>query len=193
MIRQGLLLLALGLLLAGCGSAPPAPVDRFYRLQASVLPAAASLPATLEIRNVRGDSLYAERPIVFSEASDARQLRQYHYHLWLYPPAQMVRDHFRASLAGAAETASGAKPVLHLDARIVGFERVLNGKASTAQAALEVSVFSGDRLLLGKRYSAMQAAGDESFSAFSAAMELALNQIYGEMLGDIGKLDPKPR
>jgi ABC-type uncharacterized transport system auxiliary subunit len=193
MIRQGLLLLALGLLLGGCGSAPPAPVDRFYRLQASVLPAAASLPATLEVRNVRGDSLYAERPIVFSDASDARQLRQYHYHLWLYPPAQLVRDHFRASLAGAAAPASVGKPALHLDIRIVGFERVLNGKAGAAQAVLEVSVFSGERLLLGKRYSSTQIATDESFSAFSAAMELALNQIYGEILGDISKLELKPR
>ncbi|MDQ5946174.1 MAG: cholesterol transport system auxiliary component [Pseudomonadota bacterium] len=193
MIRQGLLLLALTLLLGGCGSSPPAPVDRFYRLQPSALPAAATLPATLEIRNVRGDSLYAERPIVFSDAADARQLRQYHYHLWLYPPAQMVRDHFRASLAGAGNAGSGGKPSLSLDARIVSFERVLSGKASTAQVALEVTVLSGEKPLLSKQYSAAQAAGDDSFSAFSAAMELALNRIYGEVLGDIGRLDLKPR
>ena len=76
------------LLLAACGSVPPAPTDRFYRLQpAHVAPAATSLPGAVAVNAFRADSLYAERPIVYSDEASLRQLRQYHYHLWLYPPA----------------------------------------------------------------------------------------------------------
>ena len=91
------------LLLAACGSVPPAPTDRFYRLQpAHVAPAATSLPGAVAVNAFRADSLYAERPIVYSDEASLRQLRQYHYHLWLYPPAQIVQEHFKASLGSAA-------------------------------------------------------------------------------------------
>lgn len=170
------LLLLLGL--GGCGSVPPAPVDRFYRLQATELPAA---KAMLEVRNIGADSLYAERPIVFTDAGDSRQLRQYHYHLWLYPPAQLLREHMRSSFG----TGTGK---LQLDTRIVSFDRVLDGKASSAQVVLDITLSSAGKPLLEKRYQTTQAATDDSFSAFSAAMEQALARLYGEILRDAGEL-----
>ena len=39
MTRLSFLILALSLWLSACGSAPPAPVDRFYRLQPVMVPA----------------------------------------------------------------------------------------------------------------------------------------------------------
>ena len=153
------------LLFAACGSAPPAPVDRFYRLQADGT-AAALLP--FEVRSVRADSLYAERPIVFSPADDPRQLRQYHYHLWFYPPAQAVKEHMLASMDGAARGG------LTLEARIVAFERVLDGGNGRAVVALDVSLGGEKGVLLQKRYRREQPAGDDSFSAFAAATEKAL-------------------
>ena len=172
-----------GLLLAGCGSVPPAPSDRFYRLQVETPTAPA--PARIDVRSVRADSLYAERPIVFATADDPRQLRQYHYHLWLYPPAQAVREHMRASLG----TADG-KTALAAEVRISGFERVVDGKTSLARAALDISVSGTSGTLLEKRYQATRAAADDSFSSFTAAMERALQQIYGELLRDLAALRP---
>lgn len=174
-------------LLAGCGSAPPAPTDRFYRLQAEALPAG-RIGTGVEIRSIRADSLYAERPIVFARADDLRQLQQYHYHLWLHPPAQTVREHLRTSLAN-----DGGRKTLALDIRIVNFERVLDGKASQAQAGLEVTVSGAAGVLLEKRYRAAQPAADESFSAFAAAMETALKRIYGELLQDLDGVAAKLR
>ena len=173
------------LLLAACGSAPPAPVDRFYRLQADG--AAAALPP-FEVRSVRADSLYAERPIVFSPADDPRQLRQYHYHLWLYPPAQAVKEHMLASMDGG-QPRSG----LTLEARIVAFERVLDSGNGRAVVALEVSLGGEKGVLLQKRYRREQPAGDDSFSAFATATEKALQAIYGELRQDIGDLNVRVR
>lgn len=172
---------ALGIL-AGCGSAPPAPTDRFYRLQ--VAPTGSTGPG-IDVRQVRAESLYAERPIVFVRADDPRQLRQYHYHLWLYPPAQTVRDQLRASLGTGTGT---GKATMALDARITAFERVLDGAGSRAQLAIEVTVSGEKGVLLEKRYQASQAAGDDSFSAFAAAMEAALKQVSAEIRQDTAAL-----
>lgn len=171
------------LLLAACGSAPPAPADRFYRLQAES--AAAALPP-IEVRNVRADSLYAERPIVFSPADDPRQLRQYHYNLWLYPPAQTVKEHMLASVGNAP-----ARSGLVLDARIAAFERMLDGGNSRAVVALDVTISGEKGIVLQKRYRREQAASDDSFSAFTVAMEKALQGIYGELRQDIGSLETR--
>ena len=163
------------LLIAACGSTPPAPTDRFYRLQATSVPAPIS---------IRADSLYAERPIVSSPADDPRQLRQYHYHLWLYPPAQAVREHMLASMGGVQ-----ARSGLTLDARIVAFERVLDSGNGRAVVALDVTLGGERGVLLQKRYRREQPASDDSFSAFTAAMEKALQAVYGELRQDIGSLD----
>lgn len=166
------------LVLAGCGSAPPAPADRFYRLQT---PAPVQLREAVVLRSVRAESLYAERPIVFVRSDDPRQLRQYHYHLWLYPPAQAVREHLAAGVGNGAD-----KSGVQLDVRIAAFERVLDGGASKAHAALDVTATSAaGALLFEKRFQATQAANDESFSAFAGAMEQALQRIYGELAQDL--------
>ena len=185
MIRKFLVpSLLLSLALAGCGSVPPAPVDHFYRLQAPT-PSTTTAVANIEVRRVQADSLYAERPIVYSEVGNQRQLKQYHYHLWLYPPAQMVRDDLRAQLPKAN---IGNKTALVVDARIVAFDRIVSGTGSTAQAALEVSISSsagGKPVLIEKRYQAEQASSDNSITAFVVAMEGALSKIYAELQRDI--------
>ena len=185
MIRKFLVpSLLLSLALAGCGSVPPAPVDHFYRLQAPT-PSTTTAVANIEVRRVQADSLYAERPIVYSEVGNQRQLKQYHYHLWLYPPAQMVRDDLRAQLP---KVNIGNKTALVVDARIVAFDRIVSGTGSTAQAALEVSISSsaeGKPVLIEKRYQAEQASSDNSITAFVVAMEGALSKIYAELQRDI--------
>lgn len=176
------------LLLAACGSVPPVPVDHFYRLRpvslASVAPA---LPSAIAVQPFRADSLYAERAIVYSDAADLRQLRQYHYQLWLYPPAQMTQEHFTASVGGALDLSGGSAAANVLDARIIAFERVLSGKSSKAVVALEFRLLAGGKQVLNKTYQAEQVAADESLSAFAAAMEAALGTIYADFVADLGR------
>jgi ABC-type uncharacterized transport system auxiliary subunit len=175
-----------GLLLSGCGSVPPAPIDRFYRLQpVSVSSAAKFSPGAIVVQTFRADSLYAERPIIYSEDASARQLRQYHYHLWLYPPAQLVHEHFMRSVGNTLDQTGGGSAPNVLDGRLVDFERVVSGKNSKAVVALELRLQAGGKVLLGKTYRAEQLASDESMGAFVVAMEQALAKVYAEFLADL--------
>ncbi|MFZ4537775.1 ABC-type transport auxiliary lipoprotein family protein [Propionivibrio sp.] len=176
------------LLLAACGNVPPAPTDRFYRLQpVSVSVATKALPGAINVQPFRADSLYAERPIIYAEEASLRQLRQYHYHLWLYPPAQMVHDNFVASLGNSFDLAGGSKAPNMLYGRVLNFERVVSGKNSKAVVALELRLENGGKMLLNKTYQAEQLAGGESLDAFAVAMEQALGKIYAEFLGDVAR------
>ena len=177
-----------GLLLSGCGSVPPAPIDRFYRLQpVSISAAAKSLSGAVVVQTFRADSLYAERPVIYSEEAGARQLRQYHYHLWLYPPAQLVREHLVSSVGNSLDLTGGVNAPNVLDGRLVDFERVVSGKSSKAIVALELRLQVSGKVLLSKVYRAEQPASDESMGAFVVAMEQALGKVYAEFLTDLVK------
>jgi len=176
MIRSLMLSLAFCLSLTACGNTPPAPVDRFYRLQ----PVSLTPPAKpIAVQPLRADSLYAERPLVYSDDNGMRQLRQYHYHLWLYAPAQLVQDHLTASL-GAAANAAGRR----LEGRILRFDRIVVGKESRAVVALELSLNEAGKPLFSKTYTAERQAADASVTAHVVAVEQALAAIYGQFLQD---------
>ena len=186
MNRLNALLLMLCLLLTACGSVPQAPIDHFYRLQASVVSPAAKVPlGAITVSPFRADSLYAERPMIYTDEASLRQLRQYHYHLWLYPPAQMVQRHLLASLGNSLDLGGDSAAANVLEGRVVGFERVLAGKNSKAVVALELNLTSNGKTRLSKTYQAEQLATDDSLAAFAGAMEQALAKIYAEFLADL--------
>lgn len=195
MNRLNALLVVLCLLLTACGSVPPAPVDSFYRLQPSPVAAVAkSLSGAIAVAPFRADSLYAERPIIYADEASLRQLRQYHYHLWLYPPAQMAQGHLLASLGSVLDLtgvfADNTAPNT-LEGRVLGFERVLaggSGKTSKAVVALELHLLSGGKTRLNKTYQAEQATADDSLDAYTVATEQALAKIYAAFLIDVASL-----
>jgi ABC-type uncharacterized transport system auxiliary subunit len=178
-VNKTLLALLLVATLGACASAPPPPPDHFYRLQAVSASAAAS---KLAVRPFRAESLYAERPVVYVDAADPRQLKQYHYHLWLYPPAQLVQEHLAASLGLTSlpvdvMDAGGES----LEGRVVRFDRVVSGKSSQAVVELELRRLNAAGVPLHSGvYRAEQTASDETMTAFVIAMEQALAKIYRE-------------
>lgn len=176
--------LPLALTLAACGSVPPAPGDNFYRLQAVNTLSHTPPAGSLSVRSLRADSLYAERPIIYSEESNPRQLRQYHYHLWLYPPAQLVQEHLAGSLGQSSALNTGSSAAYEIDGRIVRFERRMSGKQSTAVVALELQLTTRGKAGPNKSYQAEQTASDDTLPAFAAAMEQALAKIYAQFLAD---------
>lgn len=179
MIRLTSLVLAV-LLLAGCAAAPPAPVDRFYRLNATPVTGKGS---GVVVNPLRADSLYAERYLAYSEDSGARQLRQYHYHLWLYPPGQLVQDFLVGSLGAAS---NGDRQAAQVDGRVLRFDRVVNGKDSRAVVAVELQLTRAGKVVLNKTYRAEQAATDSSIGAHVLATEQALAGIAAEFARDAG-------
>lgn len=188
MNRITLLLMALAAFLAGCGSVPPAPTDWFYRLQPVVVAPGKAPPGAIAVQPFRADSLYAERPIVYADESSLRQLRQYHYHLWLYPPAQMVQGHLLASLGSWLDLNGGSDAPYSLDGRVLGFERVLSGKRSKASVSVELRLSAKGAPVLGRIYQAESLAADDSMAAFAVAMEQALAGVYTEFLADAARV-----
>jgi len=188
MNRSHTLLLIVCLFVSACSSVPPAPADRFYRLQAVNLPSVVKVPfGTIAVQPFRADSLYAERPVIYAEETSLRQLRQYHYHLWLYPPAQMVQTNLVSSLGRVFDFSGDSAARNTLEGRVVSFERVLSGKSSKAVVALELQLRVDGKARIRKLYQAQQPAMDESLEAFVVAVEQALANIYVEFLDDISR------
>ncbi len=163
-------------LLAACGNVPPAPSDHFYRLQPGAVAAPpAPLPA---VGTLRADSLYAERPIIYTDAAEPRLLRQYHYHLWLYPPAALIGEHLAASLGSVQDD----KAARRIEGRVLAFERRLDSPGSRAFVRLELRRVEAGRPGPARVFQAERAATDHSLPAFIAAMEGALAELYPRAL-----------
>lgn len=186
-MKKILCLGALCLALVACGSVPPAPTDHFYRLHpvAVAAPAPAS-PVPFRLLSFRGEGPFAERPIVFVEAAGARQLRQYHYHLWLSAPPQLVRDHLALSLATVLDPRGGGADADALEGRVLAFERQLSGNSSKAVVILELRLQSAaGQVRLARVYRGEQPVAGDSIDAFVEAMEGALAKIYAAFQGDL--------
>jgi ABC-type uncharacterized transport system auxiliary subunit len=187
-MRRFFALLPIILFVSACSSIPPAPVDSFYRLQPVNGSQTKALPGAVAVRTFRADSLYAERPIIYVDEARPRELRQYHYHLWLYPPAQTVQEHLTASLGSALDFTSSGEASYTLAGRVLGFERVISRGSSKAVVALGLRLTSGEKVLLDKTCRAEQVAADDSLGAFVVAMEQALGRVYAEFLADSAKV-----
>jgi ABC-type uncharacterized transport system auxiliary subunit len=190
-----------GAVLAGCGTAPPAPADRYYRLvpvQAQELVARQWTSGTIEIQELRAGGLYLDRPIVFTDPGQPTRLEQYNYHHWLYAPPYLIQQHmvqwFRASRLAAAITGddTGPAPSFVISGRIVRFEEALAATGPRAEVELELEVTRAGQAapLLSKTYNGTQAAAADSMDAFVVAMGQALEQIYAAFSKDLMALKP---
>lgn len=187
-MKRFLAVLLIMLCLSACGSVPSVPADRFYRLQPVSGLQTRALPGAVSVGPFRADSLYAERPIIYVDGARPRELRQYHYHLWLYPPAQSVQSHLSASLGSALDFTESDNAPYALDGRVLGFERVISEGGSKAVVSLGLRLMADGKVLLNKTCQAEQAAADDSLGAFVVAMEQALGRVYAEFLIDVAKV-----
>lgn len=199
-IWQGGALLAVflgALTISGCQSLPATPEHKYYRLLA--LPAPVSsvqsvlLQGDLVVRPLRADGVYTERAIVYSDEQQ-RLLQQYHYHHWLYPPAQLVQEHLAGRLRqdGMAATVRldgrGAEMVYLVSGRIARFEKVATASQAKASVVLELCLEKNGLVLWQQTYVASEAMVDGSMAGFAVAMETALNQIYSDFFKDLRQL-----
>ncbi len=88
-VAKSVVTVVLLVMLAACAAQAPVPQDKYYRLQA--IPAfqplsSPVLSGVLEIERFMADGLTAGRPIVYVDAADPNQLREYHYHFGRRPP-----------------------------------------------------------------------------------------------------------
>lgn len=185
-------------MVAACAAQAPVPQDKFYRLQAVLASdphTAPILPGVLEVERFTADGLTAGRPIVYADASDPNQLREYHYHFWTQPPTIMLRDELVTYLREAGVAKSVVTPEMRLDAdhvltgRIRMLEQIVGAKKSTAME-LEIALRNprDGKLLFLKSYRHEVEQDTAGVAAAVDSLNDALNIIYADLLADIIKL-----
>jgi len=181
MSRRLALVFAICAGLTACGNVPPAPTEQFYRLQGVSVPDRVPA-AALEIGRFSADSIYAERPMVRGDADDLRAVRQYHYHLWLYPPAQLVREHLAQALGARLSDFAERR----IEGRVLRFDRIGSGASAYAVVELELSVVvHGREVVFVQRYAQKEAVAGDGVRAHVQATEVALAKIYARFLADL--------
>src|SRR5690606_22937930 len=128
-------------MLAGCGSSPPAPTDSFYRLR---LPQDVgkqeSSENVIHVGSFIGEGMYNERSILYNTDQHSRKIIQHHYHFWITSPPRMLREHMVAFLresdsAPMVITDSSKGDGLRISGKVLDFEKQTAGKVITANVA----------------------------------------------------------
>ena len=191
-------LLGIALLLTGCGSAPPVPENRFYRLPVEN-PAALGaplVPGVLAVGTIQSDGLHGERPVLYAETGSAAELMQYHYHAWADAPPLLVQENLLLHLrrAGAARLAVIDDARTDWDHRTFGrlrrFERLLGEKGrSKVVTELELGLEARDGLqpLLLKDYRVEEPVHGDSLDATAQAFSRALGRLFRTFTDDLTK------
>lgn len=185
-------------LVSSCAAQAPVPQDKFYRLQAVLASDPLStpvLPGVLEVERFTADGLTAGRPIVYADAGDPNQLREYHYHFWTQPPTIMLRDELVTYLRNAGVAKSVVTPEMRLDSdhvltgRIRMLEQIVGAKNATA-VELEVSLRNpkDGKLLFLKSYRHEAEQSSTGVASAVDSLNEALNIIYADLLDDLRKL-----
>lgn len=196
-IGFALALVAVTFGLGGCASAPPAPEDHYYRLQATYAAGAAManpLSGTIEVDRFVADGLTSERGLVYSDAATPSQVHAYHYHFWIKPPTVMLRDEMVAFLREAKAAKAVVTPELRVDAdyaltgKIEHLEQVRGKGVNRTLMEIELALReAGDgKLLFLKTYRQENAAAEGVASAVDS-LNTALSIVYADFLADLAK------
>ncbi len=180
-------------LVAACAPQPPAPQDRYYRIDVEH-PATGSLqiPGTLEMGPFSAEGLVAGRAIIHVESEGATTLQEYNYDFWAEPPGIMIRDELMSYLRSAAAAATIVTPEMRADADYVLSGRVsrlemVRGPTPKAYVELEIAVTreSNGKVRLVKSYGLSVAAADGTVKAAVDAANQGISAIFDQFLKDL--------
>lgn len=200
-IKTHSFILFLSLLLVACGSQPPVPEDRFYRLPdvqsgENIRLSGFSLNKKVVLERLDTEGLYQERAILYVDDNNPLELRRYHYHHWVNSPVNIVSEHllsYLRSVLPAGEVSrynamQNKRKDYQIGGKLVRFERVLNNGNPQAEVALElwVGADQNPRMLVNE-YSASVFAQDGTMHATAIAFGKALEETYANFLQDLKK------
>lgn len=193
MIARATLLLA-ALLLAAC-STPTVPDQTWYRLPPppKVDKVATTLDLPIAVVGFSADGIYADQALVYALDPGARQVRQYHYQLWVDPPGRMLQRRLvvRLRQAGLSDTVSDELPAstdaLRIRGVILRLDRTpLTGVGAAAVVALKLRADGPDGLpLVEQIYRAEKRAADGSVGAFTEALGAGIDEVFAAFQADL--------
>lgn len=181
------------LALTSCSSAPPVPIDRFYKL---------STPQIVNQTQVTGDiiyvgpfiaeGLYNERALLFTGDSGDTELHQHHYHFWVTSPPRLLQSqlvsYLRAINASSMVTTEpGAGEKISIFGRVKAFEKVKFDDQTSANVVLEIRVQVLDKPapVLLKEYSILEKINGDTVPDAVAAFDRAVMKIYSDFLNEL--------
>jgi cholesterol transport system auxiliary component len=182
------------LLLAACSPAS-VPDVTYFRLPPPTPFPHTDKPLTtlpMEVEVFRGEGIYAEQAMIYTNSTDAGSLRTYHYQLWSDPPSRglqarltnMLRDSGASTLV--TERLPASDQALRVHGRILRYERVKHDPGFDVSVSFEIRVEqdSGEPLV-EQTYTAQVSAADNTMEAtvraFGAAIDQAFAKFYAEL------------
>jgi len=183
--------------LGACGSAPPVPEDRYYRLQAVFAGTprqAALLSGTIEVDRFVADGLTSERPVVYSKGGHPNEVKAYHYNFWIKPPTVMLRDELVSFLREAKVADVIVTPAMRVQAdyvltgKIKHLEQVI-GTPNRTMLEVELGLRhpTDGKLLFLKSYRQENVSGGSGVGAAVDSLNTALSIVYADFLQDLSK------
>lgn len=179
------------LLLTACGSAPPVPVDQFYRLEVTAS-SGKKVFSNIAVKRFMTDSLRNDRAILFGSKKQEHILKQYHYHHWADAPSRMLQHHLIDFIRknGFAETVVSHEPGIKSDnfiyGRISRFEQIFSGNKSYANVEITLGLRKSDKQMPAfvRVYKQQVHAKSGNMHDVAAAFSIAVNRIFEEFVTD---------
>jgi ABC-type uncharacterized transport system auxiliary subunit len=189
----------ISLLLTACATSPPVPDDHYYRLttlqpeQANNSP---KLKGVLKVDPVKAYGIYRERALVYSRSEHPEELQQHRYHYWIDTPSRLIRDQLVDFLNASqiADNVAGSQLVVQGDNKLKlslkQFERVIDSSAPhRVRVTLDALLVNAEgEQLMSQRYHQELTASDPSMAGAVRAFNLALHEIYRDLLKDLREL-----
>lgn len=179
-------------LLVSCAAPPPVPQDMFYRLDTvSTVSGEMKLDGVIEVDRFVASGSLANRPLLYSQPG-SNAVSEYHYHFWIEAPPILLQSalvsYLRSTkLAKRVVTPEmRVRPDFTISGRVLRLEIVRGGTPKGA-VTFELSLrreADGELLVLDE-YRADVPSGLNGMQTDVAAIEAAVNDVFGRFVADI--------
>ncbi|HZP68027.1 MAG TPA: ABC-type transport auxiliary lipoprotein family protein [Rudaea sp.] len=183
--------------LAAC-SPPSVPDVTYFRLpEPAALPRAeqrlSALPIEVEV--FRGEGIYAEQALIYSNSPDAGAMRTYHYQLWSDPPTRGLQTRLTNMLRASGiaplvtERLPASDQALRVHGTIVHYERIKrdSGFEVSVEFEMRVEQDSGEPII-EQSYAAHATAADATMEATVRAFGTAVDEAFAHFYADLNAL-----
>ncbi len=195
MLRLLILVFMSQLLIACSLGGGEVPADHYYRLpEIPVVENQSKLFSSILVNPVQVDGLYHERAILYIEKSTPLEVKRYHYHYWVEPPAKLIQKYLVLYLdrnAIAQQIITNELPDradIEITPQVLNFERIIDGSDVRLLVAIKIDAhFLKNKKMLSKKYQSNIKLDDNSMHATVNGFGLALAEVFSLFVSDLSK------
>ena len=193
MFRLFILLFLSQLLMACSLGSGEIPADHYYRLpEISTVEKQSNLFNSILIRPVQVDGLYHERTILYIEKNTPLEVKRYHYHYWIEPPAKLIQKYMVSFFSHTSISKQVSTEALldHADVEItpqvLNFERTIDGDDIRILVSMKFDIrLTKSFKTLSKKYHSEVKLADNSMHTTAEGFGKALDNILISVVEDL--------